>query len=74
MKFYGVRVGHPEAIIRRDMHHVAAPGSGAGERGGIRQVAQHQFGIDARQIAPIAGRAHKQAQRVAARRQDARNR
>ena len=69
-----LRVGHPEPVVRRDVEHVAAAGDGARQRRRIGQVAQRQFRIDARQVAPVAGGADQQAQPMAARRQHPRDR
>ena len=71
---HGVGIGHPEPIVGRDVEHVAAAGGGARQRGGVGQVAQRQFGIEAGQVAPVAGGPHQQAQPVPARRQHPRHR
>ena len=65
--------GHPEPVIGGDVHDIAAPGGGAGERGGIGQVAGHDLGVEPVQVAPVAGGPRQQPQRVAAARQGARD-
>jgi putative membrane protein len=51
------------------MGHYSAPRDGAGEAGGVGQVALGKLGIEARQIAPVAAWPHQQPQPVAAPRQ-----
>ena len=67
-------IGHPEPVVRRDVEHVAAAGGRARQRGGIGEVAQRQFRIDAGQVAPVAGRPDQQAQPMPTRRQHPRDR
>jgi hypothetical protein len=55
------------------MGHEPAAGDGAGQAGRVGQVALGEFGIQARQIAPVAARPYQQPQAVAAGREGPRN-
>ncbi len=68
-----VRVGHPEPVVGGDVNHIPASGGRAAQRVGIGQVAGHDLGVQAGEVAPVAGGPRQQAQFVAARRQGARD-
>ena len=62
-----LRLRHPEPVIGGDMNDVSAPGGGAGKRGGIGQVADHDLRVDARPDCAGRWRPRQQPQRMAAR-------
>ena len=55
------------------MGEMAAAGHGAGQRGGVGQVAGDDFHVEAGQVAPVAGRAEHHPHPVAARQHGARH-
>ena len=71
---HGGGVGHPDAVIGRDMKHMAATGDGAGEGGGVRQIPGHTFHIQPGEVTRIATCARHHTHAVATRQQRPRHR